>query len=299
MPGADGRPHAAGRPEAEGLRLRLPSPLQEVPVGYGVRLFVKRDDLIHPDLPGNKWRKLKYNLAVAARQGTRTLLTFGGAYSNHVQATAAAGHHFGFATIGIIRGEERLPLNPTLAAATAHGMTLRYVDRTSYRRRADPGFLAGLRERFGDFYLLPEGGSNAHAVRGCAELVPEIAVDFDVICCSTGSGATLAGIATALRDGQRAIGFAAVKGGGFLTEEVRRLQQDHGLVTDNWSIDTEFHFGGFARRTAALDDFIAAFDDRHGIVLDRVYEAKMMSGLFARLQDGAFPPGTVIVAVLA
>ncbi len=292
-------PDADGQPDADGLDLRLPSPLQEVPVGHGVRLYLKRDDLIHPDLPGNKWRKLKYNLSAATRQCARTLLTFGGAYSNHVQATAAAGHHFGFATIGIIRGEQHLPLNPTLTAATAHGMTLQYVDRTAYRRRADPDFLAGLRERFGDFYLLPEGGSNAHAVRGCSELVAEIAVDFDVICCSTGSGATLAGIATALRDGQRAIGFAAVKGGGFLVEEVRRLQQVHGFVTDNWSIDTGFHFGGFARRTAALDAFIATFHDRHGIVLDRVYEAKMMSGLFTRLDEGAFPPGTVIVAVLA
>jgi 1-aminocyclopropane-1-carboxylate deaminase len=284
--------------DADRLHLRLPSPLEQLDVGHGVRLWLKRDDLIHPDLPGNKWRKLRHNLAAAQAQGATTLLTFGGAYSNHIQATAAAGQHFGFATVGVIRGEQRLPLNATLTAATGKEMTLRYVDRATYRRRTAEAFLNDLRAEFGEFYLLPEGGSNALAVRGCAELPPEIDVDVDVICCSSGTGATLAGIATALTCGQRAIGFSALKG-DFLVDEVRRLQQEYGQVTDNWSIETEFHFGGFARRAPALDAFIADFRARHGITLDRVYEAKMMYGLFALLDRGAFPPGTTIVAVLA
>jgi len=284
---------------AHELVLRLPSPTEELlddrAQARGVRLFLKRDDLIHPDFPGNKWRKLKYNLAVA---GGRPLLTFGGAYSNHIQATAAAGHYFGFATIGIIRGEQHLPLNPVLTRAVAHGMTLVYVSRTDYRRRAEPEFVEGLSRRFGDFHLLPEGGSNIQALRGCAELPPEISVGFDVICCASGTGATLAGIATALAPDQRAIGFSALKGGEFLVDDVRRLQQAYGQVTDNWSIETEFHFGGFARSHAALDDFAADFRRRHGISLDRVYEAKMMSGLFTLLDRGRFLPGTRIVAVL-
>jgi 1-aminocyclopropane-1-carboxylate deaminase len=283
---------------AESLRLRLPSPLEEIPAGRGVRLLLKRDDLIHPDIAGNKWRKLKYNLAAATAQGAATLLTFGGAYSNHLQATAAAGHHFGLSTIGVVRGEEHLPLNATLTAATRNGMTLRYVDRTTYRRRSSESFHRELRDEFGDFYLLPEGGSNAQALHGCAELPPEIGAHFDVICCSSGTGATLAGIATALRHGQRAIGFSALKG-DFLAADVRRLQQDYGHVTDNWSIECGFHFGGFARRAPALDDFIADFGARHGITLDRVYEAKMMYGLLTLITRGAFPPATTIVAVLA
>jgi 1-aminocyclopropane-1-carboxylate deaminase len=272
-------------------RLRLPSPLQEVAderwAARGVRLLLKRDDLIHPDFPGNKWRKLQHNLVAARAQGHDTLLTFGGAYSNHLVATAAAGYYFGFATVGVVRGEERLPLNPMLARAAGHGMSLVYLDRARYRRKEF---------EVGDRYLLPEGGANSLAVRGCAELPAEIGVDFDVICCSSGTGATVAGIATALRPGQRAIGFSALKGGGFLADDVRRLQG--GQATDNVEIETEFHFGGFARATAELDAFIVGFRERHGIALDRVYEAKMMYGLQALLARGRFDPGTVVVAVM-
>jgi 1-aminocyclopropane-1-carboxylate deaminase len=285
-------------PAADSLGLRLPSPLQEIPTGRDVRLLLKRDDLIHPDIPGNKWRKLRHNLAAASEQGATTLLTFGGAYSNHIRATAAAGRHFGFATIGMIRGEEHLPLNPTLTAAVGHGMTLRYVNRTRYRDRASEEFLAELRREYGAVHLLPEGGSNALALRGCAELPPEIDVDFDVICCASGTGATLAGIATALPGTARAIGFAVLKG-DFLADEVRRLQHEYGHPTGNWSIDTGFHFGGYAKRTPALDDFIADFEAGHGIALDRVYEAKMMYGLATLLDRGHFAPGTTIIAVLA
>ena len=156
------------------LTLRLPSPLEtlvdERLATAGVEAMLKRDDLIHPDLPGNKWRKLKYNLRAAREAGHNVLLTFGGAYSNHIQATAAAGYYFGFSTIGVIRGEEHLPLNPILARAVRHGMTLTYVDRTLYRRKTDTEFVDQLHREYGDFYLIPEGSGNGHALRGCAEL---------------------------------------------------------------------------------------------------------------------------------
>ncbi|MFD0740877.1 1-aminocyclopropane-1-carboxylate deaminase/D-cysteine desulfhydrase [Phytohabitans flavus] len=265
---------------------------------FGVRLHLKRDDLIHPEIPGNKWRKLKYNLAAAREQGHRTLLTFGGAYSNHIRAVAAAGRYFGFATIGVIRGEERLPLNPTLAYATECGMRLVYLDRTAYRTKADPQVIAGLRRSFGDFYLVPEGGSNALAVRGCAELPAEIPFAFDHICCPIGTGGTLAGIALGLTDGQHATGFSALKGGDFLANEVRRLQAEYGQVTANWSVETGHHFGGYARRTAELDDFIKDFEERHAIALEWVYVAKMLYGVFALVRAGHFKPGSVIVAVV-
>lgn len=280
----------------------MPSPTVELAddrlVPYGVRLHIKRDDLIHPEISGNKWRKLKYNLAAAAEQGHDTLLTFGGAYSNHIRAVAAAGYYFGFATIGVIRGEDHPPLNPVLAYAVDRGMRLTYLDRTTYRHKTDPDVVEGLRRAFGRFYLVPEGGSNAFALRGCAELPAEIPFGFDRICCGSGTGGTLAGIALGLSEGQEAVGFSALKGGEFLTDDVGRLQQEYGRTTGNWSIETEFHFGGFARRTGELDAFIRDFDERHEITLERIYVAKMMYGIFALVQRRRFTPGTTIVAVV-
>jgi 1-aminocyclopropane-1-carboxylate deaminase len=285
------------------LPLRLPSPLIEIHdarvESRGVRLYLKRDDLIHAELPGNKWRKLKYNIEAAREQGVTTLLTFGGAYSNHIRATAAAGHYFGFNTIGVIRGEERLPLNSSLRYATSHGMKLVYMDRSAYRKKANPSVVADLRAYFGSFYLIPEGGSNALAVKGCKELVDEIDVNFDVICCPCGTGGTLAGISAALHQGQSAVGFSALKGGTFLVDDVAKLQrQSISTVLDNWSIEIEFHFGGFARRTQQLDEFMALFTRTHGLTLDWMYVAKMMYGIFALVDRGTFTPGKNIVAVV-
>jgi 1-aminocyclopropane-1-carboxylate deaminase len=262
---------------------------------------LRREDLIHPELPGNKWRKLKYNLVAAREQGAPTLLTFGGAYSNHIRATAAAGRIFGLRTIGVIRGEEHLPLNDSLARAVGDGMELTYLDRSAYRAKTDPELIARLRDRFGEFYLLPEGGSNALAVRGCreivAEIVAEIDVEFDVICCPVGTGGTLAGIAAALAPGVRAVGFSALRGGAaFLPEEVRRLQGEER--TDNFTVVDDYAFGGFAHRTEELDGFIARFRAEHGIELEWVYVAKMMYGIHALIDNGTFPSGSTVVAVI-
>ncbi|MDT8915235.1 pyridoxal-phosphate dependent enzyme [Amycolatopsis sp. PS_44_ISF1] len=290
-------------PSGSEFAIELPSPLVELPggpgAGRGVRLLLKRDDLLHPEVPGTKWRKLRDNLALARAQGHRRLLTFGGAYSSHLRATAAAGRHFGFGTIGVVRGEEHRPLNESLAYAERQGMRLTYLDRTTYRRKTDPDVLAALTGRFGPAYLIPEGGGNGPAVRGCAELPGEITEDFDVLCCACGTGATLAGLAAGLGPRQRAIGFPVLKGGRFLEAEVRRLQREaFGAETGNWSLDCDFAFGGYARRTAALDAFIADFQHRHGVGLDRVYEAKMMYGLFQRIRTGTFARGTTVVALL-
>ncbi|WP_372662783.1 1-aminocyclopropane-1-carboxylate deaminase/D-cysteine desulfhydrase [Amycolatopsis kentuckyensis] len=282
------------------LQLTVPSPLVELrDVERGVRVLLKRDDLIHPELPGNKWRKLKHNLRDAAQAGATRLLTFGGAYSNHLLATAAAGHHFGLETIGVVRGEEHLPLNDVLRAAAGHGMKLAYLDRTAYRAKADPEVLGALRREWGEFFLIPEGGANAAGVRGCAELVAEIDSPFDVITCAVGTGATLSGIAAGLGPGQRAIGFSALKG-EFPPSDVARLQREaFGRELGEWSVDTGYHFGGFARRTRELDAFVDEFERRHGVRLDWVYEAKMVFGLWDRIRGGEFPEGTTIVAVIA
>ncbi|HEV3359585.1 MAG TPA: pyridoxal-phosphate dependent enzyme [Pseudonocardiaceae bacterium] len=262
----------------------------------GVRIVLRREDLVNPDLPGNKWRKLKYNLEAAREQRASTLLTFGGAFSNHIRATAAAGRIYGFRTVGVIRGEAR-PLNESLARAVRDGMQLAYLDRNTYRDKTHPAVLAQLRHRFGDFYLLPEGGSNALAVKGCREIVAEIDVEFDVICCPVGTGGTLAGIASALPPGTRALGFSALRGGAeFLPPEVRRLQGDQ--VTDNWTITDDYVFGGFARRKPELDSFIVRFRKAHGLELEWVYVAKMMYGIHALIDNGTFAAGSTVVAVI-
>lgn len=254
--------------------------MQEVDDGRlaarGVRLWLKHDD--------NKPRKLKYNLAAASDRGFKTILTFGGAYSNHLRAVAAAGREHGFETIGIVRGEEHLPLNESLSYCVAQGMRLSYLDRSAYRRWRL--HLGELRRRFGDFYLVPEGGSNALAALGCAEIPGEIDLDYDLICCPVGTGGTLAGLAYGLPEGKRALGFSVLKGGGFLADDVARLQREaFGTVTPNWRIDLDFHCGGYAKATPELDAFIGEFHSRHGLRLDRVYVAKMMLGVFTVLED--------------
>ena len=279
------------------IELRLPSPVAElVDDRLGdVRVLLKRDDLIHPEIPGNKWRKLKYNVAAARDAGT--LLTFGGAYSNHLRATAAAGHYAGFATIGVVRGEEHLPLNPSLAYAASRGMRLAYLDRTSYRAKTSAVVIDQLHREFGDFYVLPEGGSNSAAVIGCAELPAEIAEPFDVLVCAVGSGGTLAGVAAGLHPEQAAIGVPVLKAS--LEDDVVALQQaTYGERVGTWHLGCGYHFGGYAKRTAELDAFIDDFESRHGLRLDWVYEAKMMYALFDQVRRGVFTAGTTIVALI-
>ncbi|MEU1817425.1 pyridoxal-phosphate dependent enzyme [Streptomyces roseifaciens] len=298
-------PPAAGSAGLAGLRPRLPSPLVELPderfARHGVRLLLKRDDLIHPELPGNKWRKLAPNLRAAAEEGRHTLLTFGGAYSNHLRATAAAGRLLGFATVGVVRGEELAdrPLNPSLHYCAASGMRLMFIDRSAYRRKAEPEVLARLTERAGgDCFVVPEGGSNAAAVLGCAELGRELRGMADVVGVACGTGGTLAGLAAGLGEGQRAIGFPVLKG-GFLGAEIERLQGEAcGGRRGTWRLDERFHCGGYARTSAALDAFADDFTARHGLPLERLYVAKMLYGLTTLTEEGAFPRGTTVAAVI-
>lgn len=236
-------------------------------------VLLKRDDLLHPDIPGNKWRKLKYNIT------GEPLVTFGGAYSNHIRAVAAAGRAMGFATGGVIRGE---PVrNEVLDFAVACGMRLVFVTRALYREKGSAEMLGLLDAEFPGHRVLPEGGSNAAAVRGCMEIGPELAhLGEAVVCCPVGTGGTLAGLAAGLPPGFTAVGFSVLKGGGFLNDEVARLQTEAlGHVTTNWRIETGFHFGGYARTTPELSAFIRDFETRHGLRLDPVYTAKMMYGI--------------------
>ncbi|WP_030683389.1 1-aminocyclopropane-1-carboxylate deaminase/D-cysteine desulfhydrase [Streptomyces sp. NRRL B-1347] len=288
------------------LSPRLPTPLQPVTdprfAARDVRLLLKRDDRIHPALPGNKYRKLVLNLERARTAGHDTLLTFGGAYSNHLRATAAAGRLLGFATVGVVRGDELAggPLNPSLAQCAADGMRLHFVDRSTYRRKHEPAVLAALQRESAtqEAYVIPEGGSNSLAVHGCAALGAELRGHTDVAAVACGTGGTLAGLAAGLAPGQRALGIPVLKG-GFLGEEIRRLQDAAlGSPTPNWSLDDRFHCGGYARVTDALTAFADDFEDRHGLPVERVYVAKLLYALTALSEEGAFAPGTTVTAVV-
>ncbi|MFD9434052.1 1-aminocyclopropane-1-carboxylate deaminase/D-cysteine desulfhydrase [Streptomyces sp. NPDC060002] len=285
------------------LHPRLPSPLQEVSDDrfgrHGVRLLLKRDDLIHPELIGNKWRKLAPNLERAAG---RTLLTFGGAYSNHLRATAAAGRLLGLPTVGVVRGDELAgrPLNPSLARCAADGMRLRFVDRSTYRRKTEPDVLGKLLDAVGarDAYVVPEGGSNAAAVRGCRALGEELRGRTDVVALACGTGGTLAGLAAGLAPGQRALGIPVLRG-GFLSDGIRALQEEaFGGRRGEWRLDERFHFGGYARLTPELETFAADFERRHGVPVERLYVAKSLYGLVTLAEEGAFPRGTTVTAVI-
>lgn len=284
-----------------------PTPLQRLDdvrlERAGVNLWIKRDDLIHPGIPGNKWRKLKHNLETARAQGADTLLTFGGAFSNHIFATANAGAVFGFRTIGLIRGERHEPLNPVLQHATDCGMELHYISRDEYRLKGTVDFQQGL-ARFGDHvHVLPEGGSNSLAVRGCAEIVAEVNMPFDVICCAVGTGGTLAGLIAGLSTSHRgsasALGVSTLKGGDFLCEDVRDLliRADVDGSSVAWDIELTHHFGGFAKVKRPLIDFVNDFNQRHDFELDPIYTGKMMFALFDLIENGHWPAGSTIIAV--
>ncbi|MFF4790677.1 1-aminocyclopropane-1-carboxylate deaminase/D-cysteine desulfhydrase [Streptomyces sp. NPDC001276] len=290
-------------PGLAALSPRLPSPLQEVADDrfsrHGLRLLLKRDDLIHPELTGNKWRKLAPNLRAAAG---RTVVTFGGAYSNHLRATAAAGRLLGLPTVGVVRGQELAgrPLNPSLARCVADGMRLHFADRSTYRRKAEPETLAALLRAAGaeEAHVVPEGGSNALAVRGCRALGEELGEQADVVALACGTGGTLAGLAAGLAPGRRALGIPVLRG-GFLAADIEALQERaFGARRGTWSLDERFHCGGYARVPAELDAFAEDFTARHGVPVERLYVAKLLYGLVTLAGEGAFPHGTTIAAVV-
>jgi 1-aminocyclopropane-1-carboxylate deaminase len=263
-----------------------------------IKLFIKREDLNHPELSGNKWHKLKYNLLAAKEKGYETLLTFGGAYSNHIYATAAAGNLFGFKTIGIIRGEEQLPLNPTLSFASSKGMKIHYVNRKTYREKNSSEFIKQLRNKFGNFYLVPEGGTNKLAVKGASEIISNINLDFDYVCCACGTGGTLAGLVTGLNGRKKALGFSVLKGGSFLLYDVEKLiYESAGEKYNNWDINLDFHFGGYAKINSELIEFIQRFQKITSIPIEPIYTGKLLFGVYNLILNKYFINGIYILVI--
>lgn len=260
-----------------------------------IELYVKREDLLHPVISGNKYRKLKYNLQEAKRSGCHTLLTFGGAFSNHIVAVAAAGRANGFRTIGVIRGEElvsQVEDNASLRFARKHQMLLHFVDRTTFRNKADETFLKKLNELFGDFYLIPEGGTNDFAIKGCEEiLTEEDKIAFDYVCCAMGTGGTISGIINSSIENQEIIGFSSLKG-DFLSDVIRNF-----VKQENWSVNSDYHFGGYGKVTDELIQFMNQFYQQTKIPLDPIYTAKMIWGVYDLIHKGYFKPNSKILAI--
>lgn len=263
-----------------------------------VSLHIKREDHIHSEISGNKFRKLKYNLAEAKKLGFSTILTFGGAYSNHIAATAAAGRMVGLQTIGVVRGDElgvdlqkTISENETLQFATSCGMQLKFVSREQYRNKTSPDFMDSLKSEFGSFYLIPEGGTNIFAVKGCEEILGIEEKEYNVISCAVGTGGTISGIINSTQSHQKVLGFPALKG-DFLSEEISKYAQK-----ENWSLINEYHFGGYGKINKELVAFMNSFHEEQGIVLDPIYTAKMIYGLFDMIQNGIFSKNTRILAV--
>lgn len=261
---------------------------------YQVELWIKRDDLLHPIISGNKWRKLKYILDHALSIGADTIISMGGAYSNHLHALAYVGKVLGLKTIGLIRGEPAATLTPTLLDMQHWGMEHRFVSRSEYRLLRQYKHWDDLPDLTTGQYWLPEGGAQALALQGVAELVAEIEMTYDTLCVPCGTGTTLAGLVNAVADNVSVLGFAALKNAGFLTDDVNALLPRH---TNNWQILLDYHFGGFAKTNAELLAFIDAFEVRNQIPLEPVYTGKMLYALYDLIQKRAFKANQRIIAV--
>ena len=259
-----------------------------------ISLYMKREDLLHPIISGNKFRKLKYNLEEAKKQNQKVLLTFGGAFSNHIVAVAGAGETFGFETIGIIRGQElqdKISENPSLLQAQQLGMKFVFVSREQYRLKETPDFIEQLRKDFGDFYLLPEGGTNELAIKGCEEIISSSDFEFTHICSSVGTGGTITGIINSSTNNQNIIGFSSLKG-DFLQNDIAKFANKQ-----NWSVNCDYHFGGYGKVTVELINFINTFYLEHQIPLDPIYTGKMMFGIMNLIENNYFPPNSKILAI--
>ena len=274
----------------------------DIGTNAGVELYVLRLDIMHPQINGNKWFKLKYNLVEAKERNLSTILTFGGAYSNHIYATAAAGNLFGFRTIGVIRGEENIPLNPTLQFAVAQGMELVYIDRQTYKKRHTEELQNQLKQRFGEVFIIPEGGCNLNGMRGCIEILQTVK-GFNTICLACGTGTTLAGMTLSLSPEQKVIGFPILKGGDFLKEDINNLLTSYlnsGLPASvnsptSWQLVSDYHFGGYAKVNNELKLFCQDFQAQHDIPLDYIYTGKMFYGVMDLIAKGFFKSESLLL----
>ena len=260
-----------------------------------ITLAIKREDLLHPHISGNKYRKLKYNLIQAKEENKDTLLTFGGAFSNHIAALAYAGKLHNFKTIGVIRGDElesKINENPTLKFAQECGMKFKFETREKYRFKEDSDYIMSLRNKFGDFYLVPEGGTNELAIKGCLEILNEDDTDFDYICCAMGTSGTISGIIKSAKTNQTILGFPSLKG-TFFDKEIHKFAPN----CSNWKIINDYNFEGYGKVTPELVDFLNKFYSKHKIPLDPIYTGKMVFGVIDLIKKNYFPKNSKILVI--
>ena len=260
----------------------------------GITLEIKREDLLHPFVSGNKFRKLKYNVLQAKAENQSVLLTFGGAFSNHIAAVAYAGKEQGFETIGVIRGDElrdKISENPTLSFAQECGMRFEFVTREAYRHKTETAFIEQLQVKFGSFYLVPEGGTNDLAVKGCEEILTEFDAHFDFVCSAVGTGGTISGLINSAFPHQKVLGFPALKG-DFLQNEIHKF-----VNNKNWELITDYHFGGYGKVTTEFIEWMNWFYAQTGIPLDPIYTGKMVFGVMDLIQRNYFSPKSKILMI--
>ena len=262
---------------------------------YQIELWIKRDDLLHPIISGNKWRKLKYSLDHALSLGSDTLISMGGTYSNHLHALAYAGKILGLKTKAFIRGEQPTTLTSTLIDIQNWGMELSFVSRSDYKLLRQYKNCHDLPALKRSQYWVPEGGAQILALKGVAELINEIDITYDILCVPCGTGATLAGIINAAPDKASIWGFAALKNAAFLESDVASLLPK--ISSNNWKVNLDYHFGGFAKKSTELLDFISNFEDKTGIPLESVYTGKMLFGIYDLITKHTFKPGQRIIAI--
>ncbi len=259
-----------------------------------IQLYIRREDLIHPIVSGNKFRKLKYNLIQAKLENHTTLVTFGGAFSNHIAALAYAGKQNQFKTIGIIRGEElasEVDKNPTLSFAKQCGMQFYFISREEYRKKDSVEFLQKLEQLFGSFYLVPEGGTNELAVKGCQEILQETDAIYDFICTSVGTGGTISGIINSSSPHQKVLGFPSLKG-DFLQKDIRKF-----ATKSNWELINDYHFGGYGKVSDELVVFLNSFYSKNKVPLDPIYTGKMVFGVIDLIRNDFFPNNSKILLI--
>jgi len=257
-----------------------------------VKLLVRREDENHPLVSGNKWWKLKYNLLEAVNKNYDTVLTFGGAYSNHIYATAAGCKELGKKSIGVIRGEEVKPLNPTLSYAEKCEMKFHFVTRCDYRSKTEQAFVASLEEKYGRCFIIPEGGTNTLAVQGCEELGKLLLEStFDYVCLPVGTGGTIAGIIKAFAGSRKIIGIPVLKDGGFLKYEIEKLVPGH---FNNWQLMSNYHHQGYAKTNSELEKFIVEMK-LFAIPTEHVYSAKLFWAVTDLVKKRFFEPGSTIL----
>ena len=267
-------------------------PIVEIPIESKVRLFIKREDLTHPEISGNKYWKMFYNVKkyLEKEVSERKIITFGGAFSNHIAAAAALGNEFGIETLGIIRGnelEDSWQENPTLFSAHQNGMSFRFVTRETYRYKER--LMAELQEEFPESLVVPEGGTNENAVEGIQYMLTDETNDFDYICSAVGTGGTVSGLSKFAQPHQKIIGFKAVKDNS-LENRIKNLSKK-----DNFTL-VDASDGGFGKITDENVRFINEFYQYFGIVLEPVYTGKMLRKIFEMIADDYFPANSKILA---